>query len=480
MRRSALLLVAFVAVQLPWLDRPVHFDEANFLTLARGAALDAWRPHDIFINWQGTRERAFDVLSNPPGIAWLLAPLLDAPLALQRAWMLLWLPLAAFGAHKLGRHFWDDGALGVAVLLSSPIVLISAPSLLPDAPLYALVLAGVGGYVEAVEARKSGWAWALLAGTACLFRYSALPIVPLLVVFSWSKQRSPLGALAAAAPIVLLCAHDLHAYGRLHLLAMSGFQSVANTPLDVAHKLAAAVAMLGGAAALPFFRWTRATAVGAALGAGLGAPWGAPGALFGALGAATLATVATRQPRWLALWAFGGLLFLLSLRFSAARYWLPFLPGVLLALRPRWPHVFASSVLGVLLLADEHQQARAEERLALAVGALGTGSFTGHWGWQWALEERGWTALDEGATPARGTLVATPRQAWPQPTEAGCKELVWEGAALPEHSWLPRGYTEEGQANLHASWIAGPPRSRTIAPWWFADDAYESARVCRE
>ena len=90
MRRPLLLLFAFIAVQLPWLGRPVHFDEANFLTLARGAALDPWRPHDVWINWQGTRERAFDVLSNPPGIAWFLAPVLDQPVYLQRAWMLCW------------------------------------------------------------------------------------------------------------------------------------------------------------------------------------------------------------------------------------------------------------------------------------------------------------------------------------------------------------------------------------------------------
>lgn len=480
MRWPALLLLAFVALQLPWLDRPVHLDEANFLTLAHGATLDAWRPHDIAINWQGTRERAFDVLSNPPGIAWYLAPVVDLPVRLQRAWMLLWLPLALFGAWKLGDRYWGSGRYGAAVLLGAPIVLISAPSLLPDAPLYALVLAGVAGYLDAVEDRRSGWAWALLAGSACLFRYSAVPIVPLLVVFALRAGRSPLGALAAAAPILLLAGHDLHAYGRVHLFAMGSFQSVANTPLDVAHKLAASVAMLGGAAALPLFRWRGANILGAALGAGLGAAWGAPGALFGALGGASLAGVGVSRDRWLALWAFGGLFFLLTLRFTATRYWLPFLPAVLLALPPNALRVAISIALGALLLADENQQARGEERLANAAAALGTGVFTGHWGWQWALEARGWTALDEGARPAPGTLVAMPRQAWPQPVDVSCSQVVWEGSALPGPAWLPRGYTEEGNANLHASWIAGPPMTRTVAPWWFGSDAYEAARVCRE
>ena len=57
---------------LPFLGKPVHIDDANFLRLAEGAQEDFWRPHDVLINWQGETERAFDVLSNPPGIAWWL------------------------------------------------------------------------------------------------------------------------------------------------------------------------------------------------------------------------------------------------------------------------------------------------------------------------------------------------------------------------------------------------------------------------
>ena len=71
--------MALVLLQGPWLARPVHYDEANFLVLARGAVADPWRPHAAMVNWQGVRERAFDVLSNPPGIAWWLAPVAHLP-----------------------------------------------------------------------------------------------------------------------------------------------------------------------------------------------------------------------------------------------------------------------------------------------------------------------------------------------------------------------------------------------------------------
>ena len=88
LRATSAALICFALV-LPFLTKPVHLDDANFLVLAKGAAMDPWRPHAISINWQGTTERAFDVLSNPPGIGWWLAPLWDAPVWAQRMWICL-------------------------------------------------------------------------------------------------------------------------------------------------------------------------------------------------------------------------------------------------------------------------------------------------------------------------------------------------------------------------------------------------------
>ncbi|MFZ5479423.1 MAG: ArnT family glycosyltransferase [Myxococcota bacterium] len=505
MPRSALLiLVALLALQTPGIARPPHYDEANFLVLAEGARADPWRPHDVRINWQGTEERAFDVLSNPPGIAWWLAPVGGLPIAVRRLWMLPWLGLALWGAWSLGKRFLGDAERGALLLLTTPVAFLATPSLLPDAPLYALTLAGVGGFVEAVDRERPAWPWALLAGCAALFRYSGLCLAPLLLSYGLMRARQPWAWIAALAPPALLALHDLHAYGEVHLLAMGGFQSVANTPLDWGHKFVAAIAMLGGAAAIPVFPWGGASAIGAAIGAASASPWGVVAAGFGALGGAALAAVPrgvghlprpargvslvgipanTRDRLFLSAWAFGGLLFLLSLRFTAARYWLPFLPGVLLAFpSARWARVAVAVQLGlaVLLAVDDDRSARAQRELAQQVEKLGTGVFTGHWGWQWELERRGWRALDEGDHPPPGTLVAMAQQSWPQAVEVACNRVVWEGKARPPFPWLPRGYSAEARANLHANWIYGRPPVRTVLPWWFANDPYEGVRVCAE
>lgn len=484
--RGLLLVLGILAPLLGTLGRPVDFDETNFLALARGARADAWRPHDVVLNWQGTSERAFDVLSNPPGIAWWLAPVATASPWVQRAWMLPWLVLAAWGAWTLGRRFARTPLEGALLLLASPVVMLSTTALLPDLPLYACTLAGVGGFVDRLDRGARAWPFAVLAGCAALFRYSGVALVPLLLFYAWLHRRPLASALAALAPSLALAIHDVHAYGAVHALAMGSFQSVATTGEDYLHKAAAALAMLGGACALPLCPWRRPTWVAAALGALLAAPFGPVAAGFGALGGASMGALATdRAPRdrlFLAAWGLGGLVFLLGLRFTAARYWLPFLPALLLAMPAAWPRlrVGLGLSLGALLALDGALQAEANARLAREVAALGLGRFVGHWGWQNELEASGWVALDEGSRPPAGSLVAVPRQAWPQAVAMRCNDVAWVGEASPALPWLPRGYSEEARANLHASWIAGKPPVRTVVPWWFATDAYESARVCRE
>ena len=76
---SRLPMVLLIGLALPFVHKPVHVDDANFLAMARAAAIDPWRPHAFAINWGGQTERAFDVLSNPPGIALWLAPVVDQP-----------------------------------------------------------------------------------------------------------------------------------------------------------------------------------------------------------------------------------------------------------------------------------------------------------------------------------------------------------------------------------------------------------------
>ena len=149
----------------------------------------------------------------------------------------------------------------------------------------------------------------------------------------------------------------------------------------------------------------------------------------------------------LAAWLFGGLAFLLQLRFTAARYWLPFAaPGVLAVLgrasdARRWTAVGLTTALALALSVDDMGLAKAQEELAILVdGQTKTAqqrAFSGHWGWQHHLEARGWTAVEEDQPLAVGTLWAVSAVSWPQDPTAGCFE---ERARFSADSrpWLPR------------------------------------------
>ena len=490
------VLLLLLGLSAPFLAKPVHLDDANFLVLAQGARLDVWRPHDIPINWQGTTEPAFAVLSNPPGVGWWLALVADAPVWMMHLWMLLWLPLAVWGASRLSGALAGRAEAGAVLLCGAPIAVLASHSLMPDLPLLACTLAGLGGVVGARPGRR--WPFALLVGCAALFRYSGVALVPLAA--AWPLlHRDARGAvrcaLAAALPIALLTLHDLHAYGQSHLLAMVGFQGVSDAPDAVLTKLVASAGALGGAAALPVLCWSRPLRAGIGLlaGAALGAAMGQSGlpllstmVAVGAGGAVLGACLKRGDARtlWLLCWLIGGLIFLLKLRFTAARYWLPFFaPAVLLLLRDAPARLVRVAVvitlaLSSLLAIDDLELARAQRQAAERVSAAGTGLLAGHWGWQHHLEAAGWRALDEDEPVPPGVLLATSRAAWPQEPGPSCLEEV-ASFSIPDVWPGPRVHTREGAANLHAFLLAGRPPVPAYAPWSIGSDPHDDVTVMR-
>jgi len=500
--------VAILMLVLPFLRKPVHLDDANFLALARGAASRPWRPHAIRINWQGTTEPAFDVLSNPPGLAWWLAPFTELPVWAQHAAMLPWLALAIWGAWCLGRRMVGAPVAATLLLCASPIGLLGAHALMPDLPLLACTLAGAAGLVG-TPVRKA-WPWAVLFGAAALFRYSGIALIPVAALWGYlagqRRDALTLGA-AAALPFVLLAGHDILAYGEVHFLAMLDFQGVSGGGRDVLRKLLAAIGAFGGAALLPVLCWRRAG--GALLGVFFGTAAGLLAAgLSGHTDAALVGTVLAltaggaslgggvwaalqerdRETAWLLVWGLGGLVFLLGLRFTAARYWTPFFaPWVLLALRDAGPRLVKWAVgvtvsVSVLLALSDLRLARAQHDLAQRVLALAAGErgvVAGHWGWQHHLEAAGWQALEDDAEVPFGELVARSDIAWPQTPAEGCFTDVATLAAPPPTLPWPRVHTASGRANLHASVVSGAPPVETYAPWGFGRDPLDVVELRR-
>lgn len=494
-RRFAWVLALVAGLSLPFLGKPVHLDDANFLRLAEGARADLWRPHAVEINWQGQLEPAFAVLSNPPGIAWWLAPVVAAPTWVQHLWMLVWLPLAAWGAWTLGTRFAGRGSAATVLLLGGPLGLLAAQAQMPDLPLLACVLAGLGGVTREPRREPLGqrWPWAVLLGVGACFRYSGAAVVPLAVLYpllhGTRRDAVTLGA-AAGLPLGLLLLHDLHAYGQVHLLAMVDFQGQeGGSGTDVLHKGLANLAFLGAAGVLPLLGSTWGRGAGAVAGGlvggvaagvlGQAGEASATSVLACALGGATVGAcvaAARRMPDrrdalWLGTWLVVGAVFLLRLRFAAARYWLPFLaPAVLLplALASRRQVALAAAAtvtLGTAVALSDAELAHAQHRLALRVLAEAgdeTGLVAGHWGFQHHLEAAGWRPLEDDAAVPPGTLFARSEVSWPQQT-SGCLTPLGT-ASVPARLPL-RIHSADGGANLHSFVVSATPPVPVLAPW---------------
>lgn len=504
--RSVVATVVVLLCTLPGLRRPPHIDDANFLVLARGARLDAWRPHAIELNWQGTTERAFDVLSNPPGIGWWLAPVVDAPDVVRHLWMWPWLLLACWGAAKLADRFGGPPWAAVLLLCASPAGLLAATAWTPDLPLLACTLAGMAGVVSRRPPGGSRVPWAVLLGCAAVFRYSGLALIPLAGLWPALRRDARQAVIltaAAAAPTLSLIAHDLLAYGEWHVLAMTRFQSISDAPRDLARKLVASVAALGGGLVLPVLAVgrPRRALVGALVGLGLGVlgAWlsGHTGTtllwtlLWTGAGGATLGAaldMEERQQVFLVVWLFGGLLFLLKLRFTATRYWLPFAAPAALALLgvvgPRVRGVAVGATLGLALLVshDDAAMARAHAELAEAVDARTTAlgltdrRFSGHWGLQHHLEARGWTAVEEDAPIPDGVAWARSTVAWPQDPGPGCWELVETFSRSPAGVRV-RSHTTDVAGHVHAHVISADPPVEVYAPFGLGSDPYDTVTL---
>lgn len=351
------------------LKRPVTIDDPLFLKAAEQIRRDPMRPLDVVTYWSGNPEPLWDVLKNPPGIAYWFA-LVEAlggrsELALHLA-VLPFTVAAVLAGVWLAYRFAGDSPWITAVWVASPAFLVSASTLMADVPSLAFTLAGAAFYVAGVDRDRRGLrlGGAVLTGLAVITKYPALVAVPVLAAYPLLRasrtvrSRALVDLWGVAVPIGLWGLQNFLTHGRLHLLDSLvglGEQSL-SAPERLGHKLIATAAFLSLAGIFPVLFVAVAlrlrggvmlvlASVLTGLGAGMLAPslWPSVAgwmvvavALSGALGicaAASLARLALEAGRrdadlvFLAAWAAAYILFVAFGSWTvAARFLLPALP----------------------------------------------------------------------------------------------------------------------------------------------------------
>ncbi len=272
LRNLGLVLALCLGFALPFSGKAFHVDDVYFLEVAQNVLQDPLRPFEGAVALEdvdyrvfaarGACPNTFDAMAHPPLVPYAIAGIVattgglgERPLHLGFSVFAL---MAAAAMYDLARRFTARPLEATLFLVSSPIFLLGAGSVMTDVPALALSLGGLALFVRGVDSEKRSLAVAggLLVGLALLARYSTLAAIPLLVAYALAKGRwrASLPALGAAGAVFAAwAAQNLAVHGSLHLLAgtrhyRAFFEGQAFGALALVRKTLADGAALGGTA----------------------------------------------------------------------------------------------------------------------------------------------------------------------------------------------------------------------------------------
>lgn len=515
-RDRGLLLIAQVALLVPFLDKPVHIDDAFFLAIGRHIADAPLAPFGFDYNWAGTPASVWAEMKNPPGLFYLHAALQRAFGPSERALHLVFwfFPVCATQAcYELARRVTRAPLYAGLLLAVCPAFWVSSTSLMLDVPVVAaMTLALVLGCV-AQERDGLAWRWGagLAAAVAVTLKYFGLAVVPLLAVQAWwgGRLRARDG-VAVGFPLLVFAAWWGLSDG--HFSQALAYRSEARGDVlgwVLTHGLAGAF-FLGGLLAFPVVMLGESLAHAAGRGHGLiaagfgvaaglfHAAWLPDGLLVNDLLAGVLAAAGFRfltqsfsggwqqgVRRIVLVWLAGTVIFALFLNWTLNARTLCLLapPAVLVfAWQTDGRRLVRAVALGVALVlggmvnaGDAELAGFGPDETARVQRDLAGESvqFAGHWGFQHYMEAAGYVHVDLAAPDfSPGTVLVAPRMH--QVANGG---LAFRGyAARLVHAWprrVPVAVMDaDAGAGLHGSFLG-------LLPFAFATGPLESVEVLR-
>ena len=199
----------------PFIDKAVHIDDPLFVWTAQQILKYPGNFAGFEVNWYGTMKPMFAINMNPPAQSYFLAVVMavfgehEIPM---HAAMLLVSFAAAAGIFQLAR-LWCERPLAAALIaLSTPVFFLSATSLMCDVPMLALWIWAVVFWERALKNGEATnyLAAGVLAGLSVLTKYSALTLLPLLLVLGGLRKKRPgVWLLWLAVPAAMTGAYEL-------------------------------------------------------------------------------------------------------------------------------------------------------------------------------------------------------------------------------------------------------------------------------
>jgi hypothetical protein len=436
-RNLAVLAVFTLLLHAPFLARPFHNDETNYLDFAANVFDHPLTPLNFTYIFQGMR---VDMAGHPhpPLVAYLLAALwslrgLATPRFFHAAFLIFPLTIA-WATYFIAEHFLGDAdtrgmsaPLWVGLLVSAaPAVQVAANSVETDTPALAFLLAGAAFFLT----RRWLLAGILftLAGCTAL---QTLPVIAILTAGYVLRRDKPArvavpAIVAAAAPFVALGLWQLSQYaliGRWPAAILAGYTRFAPFATWQA-KLGSAVALLGhlgiNIVVTPFrLTWRKFLYPWLLL-----IPWAWPRdypswqrvmlVAFLILGLETVLWLSSqvREQPLLSLWCLAYFAFALIAFFAgAARYLMPLaVPLAILFVRQNgdrgwrlWATLLIGAVLGLNLALADYELARVYAALPSPAGT--DFLVDGEWGFRYTMTRRGGQPIEPSSEARPGEWI---------------------------------------------------------------------------
>jgi hypothetical protein len=438
--RHLAVLAAFVLLlHLPFLARPFHNDETNYLDMAANVFDHPLTPLNFTYVFQGLR---VDMAGHPhpPLVVYILAALwslrgLATPRFFHAAYLIFPLTIA-WAAYFIAKHFLEgptdagkkpsgiSAALWVGLLVSAaPAVQVAANSVETDTPALAFLLAGTALFL----ARRfiPAAIFFTLAGFTAL---QTLPVILIVLAgYALRREKPPrMAMVAAAAPFVVLGLWQLSQLmliGRLPAGKLAGYMLFpAFSTLQA--KLGSALVLLGHLGATivvaPFrLSWRKYFYPWLLL-----VPWAWPHlypawertllVLFLMLGLETALWIASqmKEQPLLSWWCLGYFVFAVAAFFAgSARYLMPLAaPLAILFVRQNqqrswrlWTTLLIGAVLGLNMAFADYELARVYSELPPPPGQ--DFLVNGEWGFRYAMTRRGGQPIEPTSAARPGEWI---------------------------------------------------------------------------
>jgi hypothetical protein len=432
-----LVLLAVLALRLPFLNQAIQGDDLFYLYGAEHAQIDPLHPLRATYAYQG-RMVSMQGHPHPPLNAWFLGALLaifrDVKEIPFHGAYILFSCIAAFSAFSLARRFSPQPLLATLLFLATPVFVVNGNSLESDLPFLAFWLLSIAMFVWAVDRRSFAMLTASCAAMAlaALAAYQAIVLVPILLLYG--RKWRPAWVAAFTAPVILVVwlLFERHASGTLPATVLAGYmQSYGMQQLS--EKLKNAVALTGhlgwlvcpilwlpGLASIPF---------------AIAAMFYDLNPLFWvsiAIGAGILVWCARHWDEFLAQWILIFFSAALVLFFAgSARYLLPIaLPLAILAtqrLSSKWiaAGIAGSAALGLCFAIVNYSHWGEYRQFARSLPASERVWINADWGFRFYLEQQGGLPLMEGQKVRAGEMVVSSELGRSQPF-TGARALVAE------------------------------------------------------